>query len=35
MKRFNHYCWLLVYMYDFMCVNPNTVTEDNYFQATR
>ena len=35
MKRFNHDHQLEVYMYDFMCVYPETIPMEDYRQVTK
>ena len=35
MGRFHYDHRLQVYMYDFMCVDPETMTEGYYFAATK
>ena len=34
MKRFNHYHWLQFYVYDFMYIDDETPSEEEYFPDT-
>ena len=34
MQRFHHYRWIQFYVYDFMYVDPDTMSEEDYFPAT-
>ena len=33
-KKFHHGCWFKVYIYNFMYIKPDTISEEEYLTAT-